>query len=308
MLKDFRRDWQSIFDRHQVDVIEVHDDPHRPTIRAHSCRYYDGGMPKESTGSFPVPEGDIPGEWREVIFNQTDSVRNLGFLYALKSRGKHLNVIITLDDDVRPWRGNDPIQEHLNVLKEQMPISWMETGTHSFRGVPYGIHKEAPVWFSHGVWEGVYDWDAPTQLVSIRAESGPVGFHTCVIPKGVLFPCCGMNVAFRAEALPYVYYAPMGPSVGVHRFGDIWMGVFMKRELDALNKAVVTGYSTVHHTRASNVFKNLQAEAKGIEWNEEFWKDDPKLSLEALAYFEMYEKKRERWKEIVQGLLQGREE
>lgn len=91
-----------------------------------------------------------------------------------------------------------------------------------------------------------------------------------------------------------MYYAPMGHKVGLDRFADIWLGITLKRVCDENDWAIVTGYSTVTHNRASNVWKNLQKEAKGLELNEGFWKgeaDDP--------YFATYKKSYNLWKKLI---------
>jgi reversibly glycosylated polypeptide/UDP-arabinopyranose mutase len=141
------------------------------------------------------------------------------------------------------------------------------------RGVPYNIREEAPVMLSHGVWIGTPDFDGETQL-RLEKEGGipkALPYYVGPIPKGVLAPICGMNVMIRKEALPYFYFAPMGPDSGVeglNRFADIWMGIFLKREFDKLGWACYTGGSVIHHTRASDARKNREQEKLGREWNE----------------------------------------
>jgi reversibly glycosylated polypeptide/UDP-arabinopyranose mutase len=132
----------------------------------------------------------------------------------------------------------------------------------------------------------VKDWDAPTQLVRGNPDCT---FYKGPIPKGVLYPMCIMNVAFKMKMLPYMYQAPMGYKVGLDRFGDIWSGIESKRVIDEKGWAVVSGYATVNHTRASDVFVNLQKEAKGLSLNEHYGEDE---------YFKLYQKNRKRWEEF----------
>jgi hypothetical protein len=108
---------------------------------------------------------------------------------------------------------------------------------------------------------------------------------------------CGMNIAFKRKMLPYMYYAPMGYAVGLDRFADIWLGITSKRTIDENGWAVVTGYSRVRHDRASNVWKNLQKEARGLELNETFWEGD-----ENDPYFKIYEDNRKKWFELMTSL------
>ena len=94
-----------------------------------------------------------------------------------------------------------------------------------------------------------------------------------------------------------MYYAPMGYKVDLDRFADIWLGIESKKVIDKKNWAVVTGHATVRHERASNVWKNLQKEAKGLEMNENYGQD---------PYFKLYKQKRLAWKKLIKkNLKQG---
>jgi len=151
------------------------------------------------------------------------------------------------------------------------------------------VREEAEVVLSHGIWEGDKDYDAPTQITQGNKECQ---FYQGAIPRGIYYPMCGMNIAFKRKLLPYMYFAPMGPRVGLDRFADIWCGIESKRVIDKNGWAVVSGYATVLHNKASNVYTNLTKEAKGIGWNEEFWKGKGNNS-----YFKLYRKNRKRWEE-----------
>jgi reversibly glycosylated polypeptide/UDP-arabinopyranose mutase len=117
------------------------------------------------------------------------------------------------------------------------------------------------------------------------------------IPKGVFYPMCGMNIAFKRKMLPYMYFAPMGHRVGMDRFGDIWCGIESKKVIDKKGWAVITGLASVKHKRASNVFTNLVKEAKGLGLNETYWKGD-----KTDPYFKLYADCRKRWKTMIQNL------
>lgn len=235
------------------------------------------------------PEIEYQGKRHHVssmFYNKSDVIRNAGFFFAKM----HIDpdIYITLDDDVEPY-GNT-IQDHIDTLNKRFPADWMSTASEYVRGIPYGIRNQRECVVSHGVWHGVKDWDAPTQLVRGNPD---VTFYRGAIPDGVKFPFCGMNVAFKKKALPYMYYAPMGHKVGLDRFGDIWLGIELKKVCDKKNWAIATGYASVNHNRASNVFKNLQKEAKGLEMNEEYGKGD---------YFKLYKDKRKEWYELISNL------
>lgn len=76
-----------------------------------------------------------------------------------------------------------------------------------------------------------------------------------------------------------MYQAPMGQRLAEFglpvgdRFADIWSGVVAKLACDLNQWGVVTGYSTIYHSRASNVFTNLRKESVFLEANETFVRD-----------------------------------
>ncbi len=297
-LQEFEDAWRPLFRRHGVTLVRVvdGDDPQCRISFSTDITYTCTTVPLSST----------PEEWQSVVYNKNDGVRNFGFLQACKFNPRP-DVILTLDDDVKPIPGTDPIQEHLDKLKERPVITWTTHYTPAPRGAPYGIRDGVEVWVSVGGWTKNPDYDAPTQLVFGNREglSKPMCVH-----RGVFFPLCGMNVAFKTEALPYLYFAPMGEKVGVHRFGDIWMGLRLKAELDRLDKAIVLGYATIEHTRASNVFVNLEQEAKGIRWNETMWKlvrgngfAGEDVDVEQSAYWRLWDDRYKQWNKIVTELL-----
>lgn len=271
----FKAAWGPLLARHSAQLVVVHDG-NKPTVN---------GMSVEAV---------LGAEDADLIYNHSDVVRNLGFAYVARYLPE-AEVIVTLDDDVLPE--GDTLQAHLNALARRYPLGWMSTMSEYVRGVPYGVRDEAPCMVSHGVWRGVLDWDAPTQLV-LGAERDATP-HIGAIPRGVLFPLCGMNVAFKREVLPWMYFAPMGPSVGVDRFGDIWCGVHLKRACDQRGWAIATGYAVVRHERASNVYTNLQKEARGLQLHEGRW-----LEVEGgEAYMTGYAEARQRWAACMERWL-----
>jgi len=272
-LEGFKRAWQPLFDKHEVSLICVRD-AKDPMIEA---------------SGVASPLSECLPEFRAVLFRGTSAIRQAGFAFVAKHR-PDIDVLVTLDDDVAP-RG-DPITDHLAVLGQRESISWFQLASEYTRGFPYEVRQEAVVTASHGVWTGIYDYDAPTQLVR---GNPPIAFYKGPVPKGSLTPVCGMNFAFSRSLLPYVYFAPMlKERYGFDRFDDIWMGIRLKRHLDQHNQALYTGASVVMHAKASNVFANLEKEAKGIRLNETYWKGD-----ESDPYFAFYNEKYEQWKRLV---------
>lgn len=259
--KEFLEAWAPLFTKHDVVLIAV-EDGESPRLRV-------------TNNGVPYYDDDFYKEHESVIFNYTDAVRNLGFLYVVRHL-PDIEYIISLDDDVRPH--GDTIQAHLwnlqmNVL--QVP-GWVSTMMDEPpRGLPYTDRVESPVMLSHGLWFGVADYDAPTQLLK-GGHLLPGQFQEMVIPPGLFFPLCAMNFAIRRAMLPYIYQAPMGRKLAEYglpvydRFADIWGGVAAKAGADYEGWAVISGRAYVHHIRASSVWANIKKEAPGLELNEVF--------------------------------------
>ncbi len=260
-----------LFHKHDVELVVVRDGK-EPEVR--------GLLAKE-----------VMGKHHTCLTNLNAGIRNLGFAYVAKYL-PDVEFIITLDDDEVPIK--DTIQDHLDALNARVPVSWISTAVDDYtRGFPYGIRDEAEVVLSHGVWEGIADWDAPTQLV--RGSHYPAEFYKGPIPKGILYPMCSMNLAFKRCMLPYIFHAPW--ALGINRFDDIFAGIVSKREIDKKGWAAVTGYARVHHERASNTFTNLKHEAPGIELLEAYWRGD-----ETHPYFKIYKEKLGTWQKYLSSL------
>lgn len=253
--------WAPLFRNHHVKLITVIDGA-RQALKIDD--YSKSGTPF------------IPTYWADEVFESSllrlvdhysPACRNLGFAYIAREL-PDVDVVITLDDDVRPF--GDTIADHILALHTKVSTDWVNTFNSQVlfpRGFPYGERYKVEVGVSHGVWYGVKDWDAPTQLVLGNPD---VSFFQGPVPKGPLMAVCGMNLAFKRKLLPYVYYAPVAQYPGVERFDDIFMGIHLKRWLDNHDLALVTGYAAVLHERASDVFKNLTREAEGIRLLEDY--------------------------------------
>ena len=93
-----------------------------------------------------------------------------------------------------------------------------------------------------------------------------------------------MNLAFRREVTPLMYFPLMGEDKngnkwGYDRFDDIWAGIFSKKIMDHLGYGVMNGAPFVEHRKASDPFKNLIKEATGIEVNEKIWLEVDRVKL-----------------------------
>ena len=258
-INNFLIAWREQFDKYQASLYIVRDGQH-PTVNGKSVK-------------------QVMGSYSDLIYNFNDGVRNLGFAQAYKDGAE---VIISLDDDTEPF--GDTIGDHLFALKCTANTDWFNTAE-DVRMRGHLLSHRSEVVLSHGTWEGVADFDASTQLI---IGTPAVKTKKSLIPKGILFPMCIMNVAFKRKMVPYMYQAPMFGDI--NRFADIWGGIEAKKDLDARGWAAVTGYAKVKHERASDPFVNLVKEARGIGMNEHYGED---------PYFKLFFEKRKRWQEFL---------
>lgn len=166
--------WDKLFKKHEVVLLKVQDGD---TPR---CIF------KNDVGNYEWTPKEVLEKNSDLIFNKNDGVRNLGFAVITQFL-PNVDTIITLDDDTLPIDGDDPIQAHLDALNTRFPLGWMSTASDYVRGIPYWNRNQSECVVSHGVWEGVMDWDAPTQLVKGNRQ---LEFYKGVIPRGVYFPFC----------------------------------------------------------------------------------------------------------------------
>lgn len=218
-----------------------------------------------------------------IIPRRTDCVRSFGYWLAASDQP---DMIVTLDDDCYPDPEAPGFLErhwsHLNGTAADGETAWVSSVDGVVpRGVPYfATVRKSPVLVNHGLWKGVPDFDAATQLVQQRQPT-PMTLKQQTIPRGSYFPMCGMNLAWKPEATPALYFLLMGRDYPYDRFGDIWAGVLAKKIADHLGWAITSGDPTIIHQRASNPFANLRKEAPGLEVNERFWQAVDAVQLTA---------------------------
>ena len=226
-----------------------------------------------------------------IIPRRTSAIKSFGFLKAYRDGHDY---IWTLDDDCLPedFRTSytDDIAFYLGL--SQARDSWYNTiEEHGLypRGYPYGIRQEAdPVMIHHGLWSGVPDLDGVTALEHHKLRLKPaVGIER--VPTGQMFPMCGMNLAFRREMAPAMYFGLQGRERNVEhnsiiegtkplpfdRFDDIWAGLFAKRICDHLGYAVTSGAPSIIHTKESDPTQRVIKEGPGIAAHEILW---PKIA------------------------------
>lgn len=213
-----------------------------------------------------------------IISRRNAGIRNYGFLKAYKMGA---DVIITLDDDCYPVEP-DFVKKHLFNLHQKSPDQWFPSYPNPkwmyTRGFPYDDRNRFPAMVSHGLWSGALDLDAKTEikLPKLLSEKKypPI---TQFIPKGYFYPMCSMNLAFRKELAPIMFFPmmgfnPEGKSWGYDRYDDIWAGIFSKKIMDHLNLSVVNGSPFINHQKASKIVHNHQKETNGMKTNEVLWK------------------------------------
>ena len=226
------------------------------------------------------------GEDAWIIPRRSDCIRSFGIWKAWQAGA---DVIVSMDDDVRPvGRGYELFSDHdVNLNRVAELGAWHPTirGVKP-RGEPFFNRKRGwPVVLSHGLWKGTLDLDAVTQLT--RGGVRPDYLHL-PIPVGRYFAMCGMNVAFRQEIAPLMYFGLQGRDYPYDRFGDIWCGVIAKKILDRFHLAVWSGMPHVKHERASNVWANLRKEQPGYLINEDFWEMVDDIMLRGLKTTDCY--------------------
>ncbi|CAL9201878.1 unnamed protein product [Musa hybrid cultivar] len=123
---------------------------------------------------------------------------------------------------------------------------------------------------SPGLWLNIPDYDAPTQLVKPCERNTRYVDAVLTIPKGTLFPMCGINLAFDPELIgPAMYFGLMGDGQPIGHYHDMSAGWCTKVICDHLGLRVETGLPYIWHSKASNPFVNLKKEYNGIFWQEE---------------------------------------
>lgn len=271
-IKSFLSAWECEFSRHTVIIVE--DNPEKSfEIAAPYLEHY----------SWSEIDHDL-GEDSWVIPRRTDCIRSYGYWKAYQKKPE---MIVTLDDDCFPVEGQGRfLQTHWERLNEQgVTEAWVTTlEKTASRGVPYfTLNRMITCILNHGLWESAPDFDAPTQLLQSR-NPHPVTWVEKTIPVGSYFPMCGMNLAFRPEAVPALYFLLMGAGHQFDRFGDIWAGIILKKIADHLGYCVNSGRPAVKHLRASNVWANLRKESMALEANETFWNFVDRIVLSGTSF------------------------
>lgn len=249
--------WEPHWQGNDVELF-VHEDRPQKSFDRRDARLHHTAHPDIDS---------VLGEAGWIIPKGSGACRSFPMYLAWRAGCEY---IITLDDDCYPETDRF-VEGHLESFRRDR---WFRTiGGSEPRGVPYERLGRLPVYVNHGLWSDVPDLDAPTSLVRIREPRTAIlrGGHE-VIPPGMAFPLCAMNVCYHRDIIPAAYNLLMGlETVGLDRFDDIWSGLILKRILDYKGWYVTTGEPFVRHARKSNHFTNLRREALGIQIHEYLW-------------------------------------
>ncbi|MEK7629872.1 MAG: hypothetical protein AAB432_00615 [Patescibacteria group bacterium] len=297
----FLDEWKDIFKKNEVVLVVVEDNP----VKAFGIddKKLDFNVLHLSWADI---ENDL-GLDNWIIPRRSSSIKSYGFWKAYQLGA---DMIISLDDDCYPSLNYsahlkahhiyDLVETHRHNLFERKfrEPAWVSSTLNlNPRGFP---HKnfEHPlgserVMLSHGLWANVPDVDAETQINMKEIPHIDHYFHDRMIPRWSFFPMCGMNVAWKRELTPAMYFLLMGKNAagelwGYDRFDDIWAGVFAKKIIDVLDYRAASGHPVVWHDRASDPYVNLEKERSGLEINENLWQIVYEMNLSGTNVKDLY--------------------
>ncbi len=266
----------------------------RPERLAEFCRAWEGRggwdcavLVEDAPSRGPTPAGfDVHvshaevaadlGEDRWIISRQDSACLCYGFLLAWRMGAQYA---LTLSDDCYPNPGTtDFFTDHVLAMNGHRRWVTSVPGLR-VRGLPYrDLGQMAESAFNVGLWTGVPDLDAQTQLKQPITNFVPPPGNR-IVPAGQYVSMCEMNLCVSRKALPLMYFPLMGHGVPYRRFDDIWAGVIAKKVCDHLGWAVSVGEPFIRHERASDPHVNLVKEAPGLILNETFWQRIDKIPL-----------------------------
>ncbi|XP_068305185.1 UDP-arabinopyranose mutase 1-like [Pyrus communis] len=202
---------------------------------------------------------------KKYIFTIDDDCFGKKLKVAKKPSGKQINA---LAQHIKGWSKN--------LLTPSTPFFFnalydpFANGADFVHGYPFSLREGVPTAISQGLWLNIPDYDAPTQLVKPLERNTRFVDAVMTIPKGTLFPMCGMNLAFNRKVIgPTMYFGLMGDGQPLCRYVDMWAGWCAKVICDHLGLGIKTGLPYIWHSKASNPFVNLKKEYKGIYWQED---------------------------------------
>lgn len=273
---DFLSSWGSEFKSCSLIVVE---DNEKKLSKVENKNFL-------STNHYSHKDIDFEFKKNSWIFSRKNAgIRSYGFWKAYELGA---DIIITLDDDCYPSEEKF-VQKHLDNLDFKMPDEWVNTYPNPkwmfTRGIPYSNRNKIDVAVSHGLWSGALDLDAKTEIKLPKLLNERfLGPTRNIIPFGYFYPMCSMNLAFKREVAPLMFFPmmgtrPDGSSWPYDRYDDIWAGIFSKKIMDHLGLGVISGSPYINHQKASKVEHNHAKEKAGMKINEYLWKQVEAVKL-----------------------------
>lgn len=221
---------------------------------------------------------DALGDKSWIISRRDSAIRSFGFMVLsqlmqdMPELRSEVDLVISLDDDCYPLTETHRASFVDDYRRAMQPEQWthLVPGMRT-RGLPYTGGGSLTSHVHVGLWHNIPDFDSLQTLSGdFRLPFVPPSGNRLIHPDAY-FPFCGMNFAFRPEALPFMYFPKMGEGSPYARFDDMWCGTLLQK-LAKPSWRISVGEPHVWHDRASNVMVNLTKEAPGIRANEVFWK------------------------------------
>ncbi len=198
---------------------------------------------------------DAPDGMLDCINVRSPGCRQIGLWKAYHDG---CDVLVSLDDDVRPATGRNLFHEFCDILANGVPV-WVDPLlNYRSRGYPTTNVGTVPVAFHSGSFLSIPDVDGETQLkYEEEFAINPPQYvpRATIVPKGQLIPVNGGICGWRSEITPFVHYTVWNKELGYRRFDDIWMGIIVKRLLDHCGLHMGYGQTFVNHIRASSAEK-----------------------------------------------------
>lgn len=256
----FLNEWIDIFHRHDVTLFVIAD---LDDAREVKQQFEFSGLEGECW-----PRRSIEMKYCPI---NSDMIRSWGIYRAWKSGNDYT---LTLDDDTKPMGDLFPLYEwefeRPRPCSPYFSVGSMTSSGKEMRGFPFQQRDNGKVMVQYGGWNGVLDYDAPTQLAGVQEDEQFWPF-VMPVPKGAAVTTCIMNAAWRRSFSREMWQLPLLEG-RYNRFGDIWSGLLQKKVLDHTDGVMlINGRASVLHERASDPQLNMQREQPGIVPNEGVW-------------------------------------
>lgn len=269
---DFLKEWPELQQHQLIIVQDIGDKPNIPD-----------GFDNVMIYDHDDIDDDL-GENSWIIPSRTSACRSYGYYKAWQMKP---DSIITLDNDCYP-DGTHFISGHTRLLNTKGELGWVNTmDEHFARGFPYLIRGKSETMLNHGLWSNVPDLDGPTMLHYPDFRLKPAS-RSIEVPIHNFFPMCGMNLSWKTDLTPAMYFGLFGPDYGFDQYDDIWAGVLVKKVLDHLGYAARSGYPSVEHRKQSNAFTNTKKQAPALAMNEHFWEHVRDIPLSKYTIIDSY--------------------